>query len=311
MTTVGITGSTGFIGKSLIPFLAAKSSFRLRCLVRHAPDWANNFGEKIELIRGDLQSAFDCGEFVQGLDAVIHLASAGTPLTAGRSLPGDVALSLTPTLNLLQAIKDKSPAARIVFASSGGQVYGRSESQRPWNEDSPCEPVSIYGIHKLTCEHYLRLLAEESGIRSTILRIGNVYGGILPPERLQGFIGVAIHELSHGRPVRLIGDAMNVRDYVHLDDVCAAFEMALSRTGSCEVLNIGSGQGISVEDILHFLSKIAGREIPTLRLPPVSAAASLIPWNVLNCTRAAKVGWKTTVSFEDGIKRLLSAANWP
>lgn len=309
--TIGITGATGFIGSTLVPRLSKNREVRIRCLVRHLPEWQPECGDNVEFQIGDLQSPFDCTDFVREIDTIIHLATAGAPLTAGRSLPRDAALTLTPTLNLLQAAKEHRPAPHIVLASSGGQVYGRSPSMVPWTEACPCSPVSIYGIHKLTSEHYLRLLAEEEGMTSTILRIGNVYGRALPPERFQGFIGVAVHELIHGRPIRLIGGIHNVRDYIHIDDLCTAFDLAITRHNGCETFNIGTGQGTSVDEIISLMEKLLGRKIETLRIASATASASLIPWNILDIGKAKKMGWEPSIDLEEGLSRLLKQYQWP
>ena len=194
----------------------------------------------------------------------------------------------------------------MVYPSSGGQVYGRSPGRIPWKEADPCQPVSAYGVHKLTAEHYLRLLAEEGNARCTVLRISNVYGAPLPPERLQGFLGTAVHELRRGRPVRLIGDPSNVRDHVHLDDVCAALDWSLQRSGSAlEVFNIGSGQGHSVDQLLALLREQWPTPVPVVQLPTLGQAKSLIPWNVLDVTRAAHAGWSARMPMAAGLARLL------
>lgn len=304
---IGLTGGTGLIGQAWLEQTALAGDHPLRCLARHLPPQPPA-GGTIQWCKGDLMSYQDCCGFVRELDAVVHLAAAGLPLTAGRSLPDDLALNLLPTLNLIQAIRETGRPIHLVYPSSGGQVYGRSPSQVPWKETDPCQPVSAYGVHKLTAENYLRLLAEEGAARCTVLRISNVYGAPLPPERLQGFLGTAVHELQRGRPVRLIGDTSNVRDHVHLDDVCTALDWALQRPGSPhEVFNIGSGQGHSVDQLLALLRSLWPAPVTTVRHPTLGQAKSLIPWNVLDVTRAAHAGWSARVPMAAGLARLLQA----
>jgi UDP-glucose 4-epimerase len=304
---IGLTGGTGLIGHAWLERTARPAGDTLDCLARHLPE-QSPAGDFIHWRKGDLMSYPDCCAFVKELDAVVHLAAAGLPLTAGRSLPDDLSLNLLPTLNLIQAIRDSGRPIHLVYPSSGGQVYGRSPARVPWRESDPCQPVSAYGVHKLTAENYLRLLAEEGVARCTVLRISNVYGAPVPPERLQGFLGTAVHELQRGRPVRLIGDTSNVRDHVHLDDVCTALDWALQRPGSShEVFNIGSGQGHSVDQLLALLRGQWPVPVTTVQLPTLGQAKSLIPWNVLDVARAAQAGWSARVPMAAGIARLLPA----
>lgn len=302
---IGLTGGTGLIGHAWLERTVLPADNPIYCLARHLPEQPPK-ERSIHWCKGDLMSHQDCCEFVRELDAVIHLAAAGLPLTTGRSLPDDLSLNLLPTLNLIQAIRESNRPVHLIFPSSGGQVYGRSSNQIPWKESDPCQPVSAYGVHKLTVEHYLRLLAGEGVARCTVLRISNVYGAPLPPERLQGFLGTAVHELHRGRPVRLIGDPANIRDYVHLTDVCAALDWSLQRSASpFEVFNIGSGQGHSVDHLLALLRAQWPAPIPVVQLPSHGKEKSLIPWNVLDVTQAALAGWQARVSMESGLTQLM------
>lgn len=304
---IGLTGGTGLLGHAWLKSGGRAAQDALLCLARHLPEQPPA-ATGIEWRKGDLMSYQDCCRFVGEVDVVIHLAAASLPLTAGRSLPDDLSLNLFPTLNLIQAIRESGRPIHLVYPSSGGQVYGRSATQVAWKETDACQPVSAYGVQKLAAEHYLRLLAEEGVARCTVLRIGNVYGAPLPPERLQGFLGIAVHELKRGRPVRLIGNPGNVRDYVHLDDVCAALDWALQRPAAgCEVFNVGSGRGHSVTQLLELLHGQWQGAWQVVNLPSHDQDKSLIPWNVLDVASAASAGWQARVAMETGIRRLLAA----
>ena len=132
-----------------------------------------------------------------------------------------------PTLTLIEALRATGNRAHVVFASSGGAVYGDAANRRPFREDDACRPQTSYGIQKLTAEHYLRMASEHGWLTATTLRVANPYGVLLPPERRQGFIGTAVAQIRAGDPVRVFGNPANVRDYVHIADVCRAFELAL------------------------------------------------------------------------------------
>ncbi len=142
-----------------------------------------------------------------------------------------------------------------------------------------------------------------------MLRIGNPYGVLLPTERLQGFIGVAVHQLLDGRPVRVFGDLDNVRDYVHLDDVCRAFQSALDVAGSFSLYNIGSGRGTSVREVLEILGRVTGSEVAIERDEIPGDAARLPRWIVLDSAKADReLGWRAAVELEDGVRAMWERA---
>src|SRR5437667_5274302 len=143
--------------------------------------------------QGDLHQIADCADFVRGLDVVIHLAHTNTPLTSNKSLPSDAAANLVPTLNLIEAIRASGTCPHVIFASSGGGVYAPSTDRRPLREDDPCVPSTSYGIQKIAAELYFRMAAANGWLTASILRISNPYGALLPTQRTQGFIGVAVN----------------------------------------------------------------------------------------------------------------------
>jgi UDP-glucose 4-epimerase len=307
---IGVTGASGFIGAHLVSQMSARADLEIIALTRtlgpeHVDDTPN-----VRWVQGDLGSPHDCARFVKDLDAVVHLAHVNTPLTSNRDLSSDAALNLGPTLTLLRAIRDRRKRPRIVYASSGGAVYARTPDGKPLTEVSPVEPTSSYGILKLTVESYLRMAAGEGWISGAALRIGNAYGALLPRDRLQGFLGVAIHEAAAGRPVRIFGDPENVRDYVHLRDITDAFARALEARTGWDVYNIGSGRGTSVRQLMEILQTVAGPEL-SVEFDRVEVAdAELLPhWAVLDSSRArSELGWEPTIELEKGIQELWEGA---
>ncbi len=304
MARVGITGASGFLGSYLLSWLARNTEHELRALARTIPPtgWPGPPG--VTWLQGDLASSRDCTAFAAELDTVVHLAGANTPLTSNADLPADAGANLVPTLTLLQALRELGTRPHVVFASSGGAVYGRSADRLPFGETRPCEPSSSYGIQKLAVEHYLRVAAEGGWLTATALRIGNPYGVLLPPERLQGFIGVALNQLVHGLPIRIFDDPANVRDYVHLDDMCRMFELVLAPREAFAIYNVGSGEGYSVDDVVELLEGFVG----DVRVERQSMRPELQPlpsWVVLDVTKAlAELGWAPSVPLEAGLERL-------
>jgi UDP-glucose 4-epimerase len=208
-------------------------------------------------------------------------------------------------------VRATSGCPQIVFASSGGAVYGVAASDLPFREDHACRPQSSYGIQKLMVEQFLRMGAEHGWFTATALRIGNPYGVLLPPERLQGFIGTAVAQLVAGDPIRVFGNPANVRDYVHLSDLARAIEMALVPTAGYEVFNIGSGTAYSVEGVLSLLEEMVGAPL-TVQTERSEAADDLPSWVVLDVAKAGEVlGWAAEISLRDGLERLIAGPGGP
>jgi UDP-glucose 4-epimerase len=302
---IGVTGAAGLIGKYWLQRRSRVAKEAFVCIVREIPKWSAQF-EGIRWIQGDLMDYSICVDFVKDIDVLVHLAGASSPLTTRRSTADDLCANLLPTMNLTQAIRESGRRPQIVIASSGGQVYGRSESRVPWLEGDECRPVSLYGAHKLATEHYFRIVSDEIATRCTVLRISNVYGATLPPERMQGFLGTAVHELRRGKPVRVIGNITNIRDYIHLDDISRALDWAvLHRGNSFDILNVGSGIGYSVEHLIELLRKYWPKPF-TVSYSPIDAnTTSLIPWNVLDTRKCSIAGWSAEVPLEVGLGRLV------
>jgi UDP-glucose 4-epimerase len=304
---LGITGATGFIGSYLVDFLMRQSGLRVKALARTLPRDADSVGGRVAWIKGDLNSSADCVDFVRDLDVVIHLAHTNTPLTSNRDFAADALANLAPSLNLLTAIKQAGLRPHLIYSSSGGAAYGLANrsGQQPFKETDPCLPSTSYGILKLSFESYLRMAADEGWVQATALRIGNPYGVLLPPERMQGLIGVALHQVLSGQSIRIFGDPANVRDYVHLDDVCRFFQRIMEAPGPFQIYNVGSGRGHSVNEILALLETITGRKVAREISHYPGSDKHLVPWIVLSVEKAAnELGWTPETDLEEGLRAL-------
>lgn len=302
--SIGITGARGFIGSYLTRRLLARDCGNLRLLFRSVS--AVEAAEGAEVVAGDLHSRSDCERFAADLRVIYHLAHTNTPVNSDYDQPNDALVNLVPLLNLLGAVKDLGTKPHIVYFSSGGAVYAPKPEKIPYRETDACSPLSSYGIQKLAAEQYLRLAAHRGYLTATILRVGNGYGTLLPRHRLQGLIGVAINDVLHGRPVRVFGNLDNVRDYLHLDDICAMAELAARPHEPFTVLNVGSGRGYSVRDVLRIIEQAHGGR---LEIQADATHGEWLPaWVVLDSSKAAReFGWEPRVELRAGIEGMLAA----
>ena len=303
---LAIAGASGFLGSVLTEHLAS-AGHEIVALTRTLPPRGIYGPRGVTWLEGDLSYPQDAAECIAGAEAVVHLAWTNTPLTSNAHLPSDAHANMLPTLTLLEAVREAGTCPHVVFASSGGTVYGPQRNTRPFLETDACHPQSSYAIQKLAVEHYLRMASEHRWLTATTLRMGNPYGVLLPPGRMQGLIGTAISQLRAGSAIRIFGNPKNVRDYVHVDDMCRAFGLVLLPQDRFDILNIGSGTGHSVEDVIQLIEQIEGRQVP-VRFEHPAAADELPAWVVLDSGKAReKLGWAPEITLSNGVERLLAS----
>jgi UDP-glucose 4-epimerase len=233
---------------------------------------------------------------------VVHLASSTVPATANQDPIGDVNQNLVGLLQLVKALCSKQPRPRLLFASSGGSIYGIPQFV-PIDEDHPSIPMGAYGVTKMAIEHHLRIAESLYGLPYRVLRLSNPYGEWQRPHGIQGVISVFAHRALCGLPLDVWGDGSVVRDFVYAGDVALAFLAAASHEGDSRVFNIGGGAGHSVNHIIRTLEHLLGRHVERHTHPPRPFDP---PINVLDIRRARdELKWVPTVAFEEGVAKAL------
>ena len=254
--------------------------------------------KEVEIIEGDFTVPEDILAALESVDAVAHLACTTTPATSNADIAADVQTNLVGTLKMLNAVVE-SGVERVLFASSGGTIYGPAEDI-PIAEDRPTAPVCSNGIHKLAVEKYLALLNRLHGLEWTALRASNPYGIAQSPDSGQGAVSAFAHAMKKGNIIHIWGDGETVRDYFHVSDLADAYAEVLQNPPPSRIYNIGSGRGTSLNELIKILSKVSGIEPKVEYLP---ARASDVPANVLDCSRAgSELGWAAKISIEDGVR---------
>ena len=292
-----VLGGNGFIGSHVVDQLVADGN-DVTVFDRFGVAQPRFTASGVRMIDGDFLNAEDVTNAVDGIGTVVHLVSTTNPLTAEADPLLDINTNLMGSVALFEACAASSSVQRIVFASSGGTVYGNGSGIL--SEDSLTQPISPYGICKLATENYLRFFAATTKLTSVSLRIANPYGDRQPLGRNQGVIPIFIERLLKGMPLTVFGDGTMVRDYLYVTDVA----VAISRAVSCaephaSVYNIGSGVGHSVNDIVCAIEKALGRTAQIEhREQPRSFAQSV----VLDTRRFTdEFGWRPTVSLDEGV----------
>ena len=294
-----VTGSTGFIGT----FVTA----RLRAAGHTVLEGVLGPPRNPHQLRCSLGSTVDeWRNLIRGCDGVVHLAWSTLPSSANLVPVEDLNTNLVGTVRLLEAMRQQ-PGTRLVFASSGGTVYGKSGEVR-LREDHALRPVSVYGTSKLAAETYLMLYRRQWNVDARILRVSNSYGPGLDIGSGGGVATSFAARALRGEGIDIYGCGRLVRDYVYIEDVASAFEAMLETPVSAfsstdPVVNIGSGVGISLDEIVSLLEKLLQRP---LTVTYKSARSFDVGFNVLDITLARRVlGWSPSVSFENGMRKTL------
>lgn len=292
-----IVGGNGFIGGHLVRRLA-ESGERVRVYDRSPDKFRANLAG-VDYVEGDLGNHGLIREAVRGIEVVYHFVSTTLPKTSNDDPIYDVRSNLVDTIQLMEACVEAG-VQKVVFASSGGTVYGPPETL-PINEDHPTAPISSYGIVKLAIEKYLGLFHHLHGLDYAALRISNPYGPYQNPEGQQGVVGVFLNRLYTGRPITVWGDGEVVRDYLYVSDLADALELAARVETREKVLNIGSGEGLSLNALIRCISEVVGEEPVVEYLP---ARPLDVPVSVLDIGRAqAELGWRPGTGLAEGVER--------
>ncbi len=292
-----VLGAGGFIGTNLCLALGARGVPVTGFGRGAAPPAALAGIVGLAWRQGNVERLDDPDALVAGHSHLFDLIGAGLPDSSNRNPAQIVADGMPPRIRLLDACR-RQGVRRIVFASSGGTVYGPA-GDGPIPETAPTDPISAYGIGKLAVEKYLALYHHLYGLEYRVLRIGNAYGPHQHPLREQGLVASVLHRLLTDAPIPVWGDGSVVRDYVHVDDVVAAMLAVAEAEEEPRLFNVGSGVGRSVRAVIDDAARVVGREARIEAMPGRSAD---VPANVLDSTRLRqRTGWSPTVGWEAGL----------
>lgn len=296
-----VLGGAGFLGRHIGRAMAA-AGYRVWSVDVSPTASAVSMPWLAGHVQADCSDVAAWWDSCGGADVVVHLASSTVPATASADPVMDAEVNLLGSLRLLHGFRVRNVFPRLLFASSGGAVYGKPQNV-PLAEDHPTLPMGAYGVTKLAIEHHLRIEEASRGLPSRILRLSNPYGEWQRPHGIQGVIAVFAHRALHGLPLDVWGDGSVVRDFIHAADVGVAFVAAAKHEGVNRVFNIGDGQGHSVNDIIATLEQHLGRTIERRVLAPRPFDP---PVNVLDIRRAqTELHWQPLVAFGDGVANAL------
>ena len=239
---------------------------------------------------------------IRGMVYVFHLLGRSVPAQSNSDPAADVRASLLPSLQLMDICR-AAGVRRLLFASSGGTVYGVTDSQ-PIVETCATEPITAYGVNKLAIEKYLSLYRRLYGLDSVVLRIANPYGPYQYARRPQGVVGTFLAKALSGQIMEIWGDGSVVRDFLHVDDVVSSMLAAVSYTGPERLFNVGSGEGRSMREVVTSIA--TALSLPASRISYRPGRQTDVPVNILNIELIARtLGWKPKIDWETGLAETL------
>ncbi|WP_162242629.1 NAD-dependent epimerase/dehydratase family protein [Methylobacterium sp. Leaf88] len=297
-----VLGAGGFVGSAICRELRKQGAI-VQGFGRNIT-YGDSIEDEILWTNGNLSDDMALSKAIVGQNIVFHLINSSLPESSNHNPASDLSANTLPTLSLLELCKNEG-VKKIVFASSGGAVYGIPE-KTPIPENAQTDPISAYGISKLSIEKYLNLYYRLYGLNYHIFRVANPYGPYQSPFRKQGVIAVTMHRILNNLPIEIYGNDKIVRDYVYVDDVARLLVSGIEYNGEHRVMNVGSGIGLSIDDVITQIEK-------TLRVSKQSRnyrsyRAADVPISILDISLAKhEMNWSPQVSLADGLAR---TANW-
>lgn len=307
--SVLVTGGAGFIGSHIAEaYLAA--GWSVTCLDDLSRGKREQVPAGAQFIEADVRSKEAFAAIADGGFDVINQQAAQIDVRVSVDEPArDASINLVGFANILGAAA-AGKVKRVVFASSGGVVYGDPEVI-PTPEPTPNLPISPYGVSKLAGEHYLRVLGTLHGFEGVAMRYANVYGPRQDPKSEAGVVSIFVSRILEGKPLTIFGDGEQTRDYVFVRDVARANVLAstaaVSRGDRLDVpaFNIATGTETTVNDLARHVMQALGRDVPVEHAPP---RAGELQRSCLDISKSRReLGWQPEVSFAEGLTAL---AGW-
>jgi UDP-glucose 4-epimerase len=258
MKKIMFLGGTGFIGKNLVEAFVKAGGYDCVVFGKHgfpaeaAPLFLNMpvcLGDSLD--RKSLREAFK----THSPEILVHLVTSTIPSSSNQDMISDIKSNLVGTLQMLDLARECG-VKKVVFLSSGGTVYGIPRSN-PVSETAPTNPICSHGIGKLAVEKYLQLYHHMFGLEYLICRVSNPYGEY-HHSPVQGLINVMLRRILKGEEVVIWGDGTTIRDYIYVKDVADAILKLVQNDAFNQVVNIGRGQGLSVNQVLTLVQKELG-----------------------------------------------------
>ena len=295
-----VTGGAGFIGSHLVRHLLAKGE-QVTALDNLSTGLAENLPPEAKLVEmdildEDLPKVVAAGAF----DAIVHLAAQTMVDTSIKNPLLDTRENLLGTVQVLEAARAAN-VKRVIFASTAAAYGDVKEDDLPVREAQPTEPMSFYGLSKLSVEKYLEMYRKIYGMEYVVLRFANVYGERQGDGGEGGVISIFAKAVAEGRDITIYGDGEQTRDFVYAGDIAEGIWAALRTEEVNAAYNLSTQTETSLRELVSLLAEIRGREI----VPKYGAEREGdIYKSMLSNSRARRgLDWQPATTLAEGLRR--------
>lgn len=294
-------GGAGFIGANLLKDFVKKDRYNLFVL---EPPFANisklqPIEKEITIFKGALAD-YDLLQSLlenHSIDIVIHLVSTLVPGSSYEDYKREFENIIFPTIRLMGLCAEKE--IKFVYFSSGGTVYGNNSHEK-FTETDIREPISYYGLSKQIIEDSILFEHRRGNLRYLIVRPSNPYGPGQSLNGVQGLIAVAMGRILANEPIIIWGDGSTIRDYIFIDDLVKYTFELIEKEIENEIINIGSGTGYSIKDILSHIENIVKENIIIKYESSRSVDVSSV---ILDISKLQSIVKSNYTGIEEGIKK--------
>ena len=254
-----LLGAAGFIGTNLTIELAKRTEDEITLVDRSKsffkPIVSMNL-KNVRSLEADLTVDMDFDSILKGQEVVYHLVSTTVPTTSNQHISQELISNVVFSANLFEACI-RCGVKKVVFISSGGTVYGK-EVGCPLKEKTATNPISSYGVQKITIEKLLYLYRYMYGLDYRIIRLANPYGPYQRPNGVLGAVTTFTYKALKGDEIAVYGDGSVVRDFIYIDDAIRAIMKIVEGENKHRIFNLGCGYGTSIKQVLETIEKALG-----------------------------------------------------
>lgn len=303
-TSCLVVGAGGFIGFNLCLELQKHYQKVYACDHAFSQDILKQLTAlNIEIINNGINGFLFLQNQYRHIEDIFYFAGNSVPSLVEQELERGCFTDQETLVKLLSSLKNMDKKVRFFFGSSGGTVYGETGNQA-CVESMPCQPVSSYGLSKLTQEQYIQFFARKLGFKYYIARISNPYGRIIthPAKSLQGFIDNVIFQSLRHSEIKIWGDGSVARDFIHINDLVNALSALARNEVKSGIYNIASAHSTTLNEVLATIESLG----MILNVNYYASRCIDIKVNLLNNDKLrSATSWTPKISIQAGIQNLL------
>jgi len=300
-----ITGGLGFVGSHLVDSLV-KKNHKIMILTKTLSKKKNikKSAKKIQIEKIDLTNFQQLGKIIEKFkpDVIIHLAGNASHSKSFENPLKDIDSNAKTTLFMLEKIRKLNPQCKFILGSTF-IVIGKPK-KLPVNENTPCNPTTIYGTNRLSSEYFCKIYHEVYGLHTNIFRITNSYGPreqIIPKKNAVNFL---IYKSFKKEEISIYNQGKFFRDFIYIDDVISGINTILKKGKSGELYWISSGKRTWFYEFGDILEKTTGCKVKYSETPVYTKKVDVGNFVVSN-SKLRKLGWSPKISVNVGVKKTL------